>query len=133
MAMVILRHRLDGGADSPYVQVESAGYYDWGPFPREAHPFARRAVEQLCGLDLLSDHIARRWSPEMVQRATSIVVAEEWMRADFPVDRVKTMRELGGETGDVDDPYGSDYPAYVECACLIARLLEAGMRRLGVR
>lgn len=62
----------------------------------------------------------------MVQRATSVVVAEEWMRADFPVDRVKTMRELGGETGDVDDPYGSDYPAYVECACLIARLIAAG-------
>jgi protein-tyrosine-phosphatase len=126
MAMAILRHRLAGGADSSYVQVESAGYYDWGPFPREAHPFARRAVEQLCGLDLLSDHIARRWSPEMVQYASSIVVAEEWMRADFPADRVKTMWELGGETGDVADPYGSDYPAYVECASLIARLIAAG-------
>jgi len=126
MAMAILRHRFAEGVDVRHVRVESAGYYDWTPFPREAHPFARRAVEQLCGADLLSDHVARRWSPEMVQRATSIVVAEEWMRADFPADRVKTMRELGGETGDVDDPYGSDYPAYVECGRLIERLTAIG-------
>jgi len=126
MAMAILRHRLAGSADGLRVRVESAGYYDWDPFPREAHPFARRAVEQLCGADLLSDHVARRWTPEMVQRATSVVVAEEWMRADFPVDRVKTMRELAGEAGDVADPYGSDFPAYVECASLIACLIAAG-------
>lgn len=126
MAMAILRHKLAGSADGLRVRVESAGYFDWDPFPREAHPFARRAVTELCGLDLLSDHVAMRWSPEMVQRANSVVVAEEWMRADFPADRVMTMKDLGGQTGDVADPYGSDYPAYVECARLLERLIVIG-------
>jgi len=130
MAMAILRHKLTGLVDGLRVRVESAGYFDWDPFPREAHPFARRAVTELCGLDLLSDHVARRWSLEMVQRASSVVVAEEWMRADFPADRVATIRELGGGSGDIADPYGCDYPAYVECAREIERLVGAGLPRL---
>ncbi len=127
MAMAILSHKLSSMIGRPRIRVESAGYYEWGAFPREAHPFARRAVAELCGADLLADHVARRWSKEVVMTASRVVVAEEWMRADFPADRVVTMRQLGGEKGDVEDPYGADYPIYVECARLIDRLLNQGM------
>ena len=130
MAMALLRHKMSAFGLLLDIEVASAGYYDWTPFPREAHPFARRAVAELCGADLLSDHIARRWTPEMVQRATSIVVAEDWMRVDFPVGKVMTMRELAAMSGDVADPYGSDYPAYVECARLLERLIVIGTPRL---
>ena len=41
-----------------------------------------------------------------------------------------TMRELAAMSGDVADPYGSDYPAYVECAREIERLIGAGLPRL---
>jgi protein-tyrosine-phosphatase len=130
MAMALLRHRVSATGPSLDIEVASAGYYDWTPFPREAHPFARRAVEHLCGRDLLADHVARHWTPAMVESPTRIIVAEEWMRADFPADRVMTMRELAGQTGDVADPYGSEYPAYIECAVLIDNLITAGMQRL---
>lgn len=130
MAMAILSHRVVAGGHEVSLGVESAGYYDWGVFPREAHPFARRAVEQLCDTDLLADHVASRWTQEMVDRASIVVVAESWMCSDFPAGKVLTMRELAGETGDVADPYGSDYPSYVDCALLIDRLIAAGMPRL---
>ncbi len=130
MAMALLRHRLESLPRHPDVLVDSAGYHDFGPFAREAHPFARRAISELCGRDLLADHVARRWLPEMVTPPTLVVVAEEWMRADFPADRVLTLRQLGGEAGDVADPYGSDYASYVECAMLIDRLIAAGVTTL---
>ena len=126
MAMAILRHKLKEVSGAVNARVESAGYYEWGPFPREAHPFARRAVAQVCGADLLADHVARHWRAVTVSSAARVVVAEEWMRADFPADRVSTLRQLGGETGDVADPYGSDYPEYVDCARLIERLIVKG-------
>ena len=130
MAMALLRHKLAAGDSGIRMEVDSAGYHDWGTFLREAHPFARRAVQELCGTDLLAEHVARRWNPDMVLPPTLVVVAEEWMRADFPVERVMTLRELAGESGDVADPYGSDYPTYVECARAIERLLDAGMAAL---
>ncbi len=130
MAMALLRHRLATGGLSTGVEVDSAGYYDWGPFPREAHPFARRAVELLCGSDLLADHVAKRWSPAMVEAATCVVVAEEWMRGDFPAGKTVTMRELAGEQGDVPDPYSEDYATFVACARDIDRLIAAGWSRL---
>ena len=126
MAMAILRYRLAHAAHTTPVEVSSAGYYDWGSFPREAHPFARRAVEQMCGSDLLADHVARRWTQEMVDRASLVVVAETWMRSDFPAGKVMSMRELAGESGDVDDPYGGTYAAYVDCIRDLTRLITAG-------
>lgn len=130
MAMAILRHRLDETAGAVNSRVESAGYHEWGPFPREAHPFARRAVAELCGADLLADHVARHWTSVVLTPATRVVVAEEWMCADFPAVNVSSLRQLGGETGDVADPYGSDYPVYVDCARLIERLIGEGWSRL---
>ncbi|MBN1153237.1 MAG: hypothetical protein JXA58_08495 [Dehalococcoidia bacterium] len=130
MAMATLRHKLESIGSDTLVDVDSAGYHDWAAFPREAHPFARRAVQELCGSDLLAEHVARRWTADMVLPPTLVVVAEEWMRADFPVERVMTLKELAGESGDVADPYGSDYPTYVECARTIERLLDAGMAAL---
>lgn len=130
MAMALLRHRLAEVKGHSVDSVESAGYFDWGAFPREAHAFARRAVERLCGADVLADHVARRWDGRMVARATLVVVAEQWMLADFPVEKVLTLREFGEESGDVDDPYGRDYPEFVDCARTIDRLLSAGMWRL---
>jgi protein-tyrosine-phosphatase len=112
------------------VEAHSAGYYDWDPFPREAHAFARRAVEEHCGCDMLEDHRAMHWTPDMVRSASFVVVAEEWMKADFPHGNVVTMRELAGRTGDVKDPYGGDYRAYVDCALEIQGLLLAGWELL---
>jgi protein-tyrosine-phosphatase len=130
MAMALLKHRLATGGLSTGAEVDSAGYYDWGPFPREAHPFARRAVERLCGSDLLADHIAKPWNSAMVEGATCVVVAEEWMRADFPAGKTVTMRGLADEKGDVPDPYGEDYAAFVDCARDIDRLITKGWSRL---
>ncbi len=130
MAMALLRHRMNESVDDLHVITSSAGYYDFEPFPREAHPFARRAIEEVCGTDLLAGHVSRRWRLETVREATLVVVAEEWMREDFPRERVITMREMGGEVGDVKDPYGGDYDGYVACARELERLITAGMARL---
>jgi len=130
MAMVLLRHRMNATADGLHVVTSSAGYFDFTPFRREAHPFARRAIEEVCGTDLLAGHVARCWRLDTVRDADLVVVAEAWMRDDFPRQRVITMRELGGEVGDVKDPYGGDYERYVACACELDRLIKAGMSRL---
>ena len=132
MAMVLLQSRLEKEGLVERVAVDSAGYYDWAPFPREAHPFARRAVQELCGSDMLAAHSARSWSAEQVGRAMLVLVAEEWMRADFPSGKVMTFKAFGGEKGDVEDPYGGDYTEFMTCAKEIQRLLEAGMPRIRV-
>lgn len=132
MAMALLQSRLEREGLAGRVVGDSAGYYDWGPFPREAHPFARRAVQELCGSDMLAAHSARSWSVEQVGRATYVVVAEEWMRADFPAVKVMTLKEFGGEKGDVEDPYGGDFTEFLACAEEIQGLLEAGMPRIHV-
>ncbi len=132
MALALLQSRLEREGLAERVAVDSAGYHDWRPFPREAHPFARRAVQELCGSDMLADHSARNWSAEQVGRATLILVAEEWMRTDFPAGKVMTLKEFGGEKGDVEDPYGGDYIESLTCAKEIQRLLEAGMPRIHV-
>ncbi len=126
MAMALLRHRVGRATDGLSVTTSSAGYYEWEPFAREAHPYARRAVVELCGSDLLADHIARSWNSRIVAEADLVVVAEGWMSSDFPRDRVVTMRELAGEHGDVEDPYGGDYDMYIACAREIDRLIAAG-------
>ena len=108
----------------------SAGYYDWDSVPHGAHALARRAVEELCGSDQLEGHVAVRWTPSMVESATLVVVAEEWMKADFPRSKVATMRELAGLTGDVEDPYGGDYPVFFDCAVEIRDLLLSGWKQL---
>ncbi len=131
MAMALLRHRVTHiNGDAISVEVDSAGYYDWEPFPREAHPFARRAVEGICGYDLLGNHRAKQWTPELVRHADLIVVAEQWMSVDFPWNRVLTIRALRGERGDVADPYGKDYSAYVACAEEIDASIVSGMPEL---
>ncbi len=130
MAMVLLQSRLEREGLADRVTVDSAGYHDWNPFPREAHPFARRAVQELCGSDMLAAHSARRWSEEQVGWATLILVAEAWMRADFPADKVMTLKEFGGEKGDVEDPYGGDYAESLTCAKEIQLLIEVGVPRV---
>ena len=129
MAMALFRHLLEGRPGCRAV-ADSAGYHDWAPFPREAHPFARRAVARLTGTDSLADHTAKAWTPELVEWATCIVVAEEWMRADFPAEKAVTLRWLAGQTGDVTDPYGHDLRTHYECGREILRLLEAGLHTL---
>ena len=108
----------------------SAGYHDWDFTSHDAHPFARQAVQELSGSDLLADHQAARWTPTMVRSSHLVVVAEEWMKADFPQGKVVTMREAAGETGDVQDPYGGDYATFLNCAVEIRGLLLDGWNML---
>lgn len=129
MAMALFRHVLAGRGEIG-AACDSAGYYDWAPFPREAHPFARRAVAQVIGTDELSAHGAKPWSGRLVEWATRIVVAEEWMKYDFPADKVVTLRGLAGEKGDVDDPYGHEFETYVRCCSEIKYLIETGIEVL---
>jgi len=124
MAMALCRHM--AGERGVALEAVSAGYHDWDSSSHEAHAFARQAIQKLCGSDLLADHVAARWTPEMAQSADLVVVAEQWMKADFPEDKVVTMREVAGRTGDVDDPYGGDYPVFLECAAEIRELLLQG-------
>lgn len=129
MAMALFQHVLSHTEETG-AACDSAGYYEWAPFPREAHPFARRAIAQVIGIDTLAAHRAKPWSDRLVEWATRIVVAEEWMKRDFPADKVVTLRGLAGEKGDVDDPYGQEFETYVHCCSEIRRLIETGIEVL---
>ncbi|MCF0155877.1 MAG: low molecular weight protein arginine phosphatase, partial [Veillonella sp.] len=52
----------------------------------------------------------------------------------FPeaADKIKTLAEWGGQSGDVADPYGGSQEVYNQCAEQMYNLINAGLDSLEV-
>lgn len=95
-------------------------------------PVSRESVLAVKEFVDISDHRARGLSVDFVNAADVIVTMTEQHKQAvqqlFPEyeKRLMTIRELAGEHGDVEDPYGSSQAVYNACGKEILRCLERG-------
>ncbi|MGB4589094.1 MAG: hypothetical protein WBI17_07670 [Clostridiaceae bacterium] len=63
-----------------------------------------------------------------VAKADYIITMTEAQKSDvvrhFGNEKVFTLREIAGESGDIDDPYGMDLDAYIMTFSEIRRLIQ---------
>ncbi len=80
------------------------------------------------GVDI-SGHKARTLTKEMLEAADKVVVMTEGIKRILPCpEKVVTIYEFAGETGDLSDPFGGNSEIYDACAGEIKRLSEKDLR-----
>jgi protein-tyrosine-phosphatase len=113
-------------------RVESAGVWAYGGAPATGH--AQTVVAER-GLDL-SKHRSQSTSPQLVMQFDLFVVMEEAHRVElrtlFPgiANRLYTLRELAGESGDFDDPVGGDLKMYRDTAEELSDLINKAFTQI---
>lgn len=132
MAAGLLRRRLaDAGLDGE-VEVISRGVY---ALDGQAASTPAVALLGENGVDI-GGHVAATLTADDLRRADVVLVMEEAHRRTIFYTTPQYMRkvllwtELGGEHGDVPDPYGLDRAAYASTYSLLERLLAQGWPRL---
>lgn len=96
------------------VQTDSSGLMEGG------HMISVSSLKLLLERGILEakDHISQKISPEMVENSWLILTMEERQRNilhnAYPIHKhkIKTLNEITGHTGDIEDPYGSDLDFY---------------------
>lgn len=113
------------------VNVLSAGLFCAnGALPTE------HAVQAVASIADISEHRSRPLSVEFVNAADLVIgMTEDHKKVllrQFPmdVDKIKTLAEWGGETEDVEDPFGQSQAVYDACAAQIERLVKRGLETL---
>ncbi len=120
MAEALLRQKY------PHHEVISAGLSVL--FPSPAAENACRVMEDY-GLDL-SSHRSRQLTASMVTDADLVLTMTRGHKAIlhtlFPSqkEKIHSLCEYAGQSGDVEDPFGGDLDVYRECAGKILELCE---------
>lgn len=109
MAKIILRQMLKAKGLEKQFSVDSAAYK--GPDGATAHSNAQQVIKELYGLDLLAGHVPTKYTKTMVDETDLIIVMEDYMKADFPANKVIVL--------GIADPYGPDIQKYKKCAAEI--------------
>ncbi len=108
-----------------------------GLMPGVGAPAAEQAqtVMQQRGVNL-QDHRARRLAEAYVQAADLVVVMtgamKDMVRKMYPEeeDKVLTLSEWAGETGDISDPFGGTLAEYKFCASEIERKILQALKHM---
>lgn len=114
MAKVILEQMLKGKGLERQFEVDSAAYR--GPDGTSAHPNARETIKELYKADLLADHVPKKLTDEMAEKADLIMVMEDYMKRRLSAQNVVVM--------GISDPIGPNKEKYKECAQVIQQRLE---------
>lgn len=133
MTQAIAINEAQKRGEAELYQFESAG---WNP----GRMVEEKAIDAVNGLHLDSSAILSRQprslKDELKKRAWDVIVAldsdskDRAVKAGADPKRVRTLRELAGEEGDVTDPYGQPSEIYAERAREILGLLEKGWKNM---
>lgn len=101
----------------------------------EASRGARRAVYDTYGSDLLECHRVTRRNPGLLTDADLILVMENSLREDLPVEKTFVFNPFLGRDGDVTNPWPDDEDEaarrrYTECMKEIRKAIEEGTDRI---
>jgi protein-tyrosine phosphatase len=137
IAEAVLRRMVDEHGVAERLHVRSGGI---APFARDGSLVSldARLVLREVGIELPEGAGATdlKRQRHLISEADLILVMTEQQRrmlADFPEadgKLVMTVRELGGEAGDIDDPAMQEEDVFRRCRVDITRCLSAGFNRL---
>ena len=111
----------------------SAGLF--AAYGAKVSPEAVIAVKELVDI---SGHESRPVKVEFIEASDLIIgMTEDHKKVllrQFPeaADKIKTLAEWGGQSGDVADPYGGSQEVYNQCAEQMYNLINAGLDSLEV-
>ena len=128
MAKVILENKLKGMAKLGQFTVQSAACYT--PTYTEASFYAREAIKTLYGHDLLAAHKPKSLTPELTEKADLILVMTRAMKYSLPPAKTYSVKEYGGGSGDIMDPFDGDFNCYLECAKELSEAVDKVVVRL---
>ncbi len=112
--------------------VSSAG--TWALQQRGASRYSVQMMQEV-GLDI-TQHVARMIDAADMQRADLVLCMEtghaEALRVEFPQDahKVFLMSEMIGYPYSIQDPYGSELPAYKQMAQELTSIVDSGLDRM---
>lgn len=112
--------------------VSSAG--TWALQRRGASRYSVEVMEE-AGLDI-TQHIARMIDADAMRRADLVLCMEtghaEALRVEFPQEahKVFLMSEMIGYWYSIQDPYGSERPAYEQMAAELTSIIDMGLDRI---
>ncbi len=119
LAKVILEEKLKDEGMAEKYRLESAAYGE--PGEKSAHPIARLVIKELYEKDLLKDHLPRKLTSQMVDKADLILVMEGYMKAGLPPEKVVVL--------DIPDPFESYWWEYGGEVGALIRCVEALKRK----
>ena len=112
------------------VRIESAGI-----FAVDGAPASDGAVSAMKSYAIdLSYHRAKSITPKLLEKCDLILtMTESHKNALLPYagERVFTICEYAGISGDIPDPYGGDLQIYEECAAKLMQVLLKVAERIG--
>jgi protein-tyrosine-phosphatase len=97
---------------------------------QKASDGSREAMVALFGTDLLADHKSREVTPEMIGTADLILVMSPVMKDGLPPEKTFTLKEYAGDSGTIEEPFGSDFRSYLKTADEISYFLDLAMLSL---
>lgn len=112
------------------VRIESAGLYASKGSPASAGAIG--AMKKY-GIDL-SEHRAKSVTPELLEKCDLILTMTAGHKEallPYAPDKVYTLCEYAGISGEIKDPFGGGLPVYEECAAEIFKALEKVAERIG--
>jgi len=128
MAKVILEQKLKDLAKLNKFTVQSAALHT-PTYPR-ASPDAREAIKTLYGEDLLAPHKPKSLTPKLIEKADLILVMTRAMKYSLPPAKTYSVKEYGGGSGDIMDPFDGDFNCYLECADELSSALDKVVAQL---
>ncbi len=110
------------------LEVSSAGIY-----ARDGEPMATMAQSVVFNeLSIFTQHRSRQLIKEMADMNDLILTmtrAQKEILKESGVKNVFTLKEFAGETGDVEDPFGSGYATYLKIFYELKRLIEKSEKK----
>ncbi|MCI8520996.1 MAG: low molecular weight protein arginine phosphatase [Clostridia bacterium] len=97
------------------VRIESAGIF--AEIGQKASENAIKALEKY-DIDL-KEHLTKPVTDELIEKSDIILTMTEghkMLLSSMAKDKVYTLLEFSGSSGDISDPYGGDLEEYEDCA-----------------
>ena len=129
MAKVILEQKLKERGQLDRFEIDSAAFGN--PTYDVASEYARAAIKQIYGQDLLVTHKSKKLTDELTEQADIILAMTGAIKKGLQPEKSWTLKEYAGSSGDISDPHGGNLERYLECAREISDLMDRIVTKLG--